>query len=191
MSGAPESIKFASSSAPKVLSGSLSFALFTSRIRNSGLKDSNNAAIVGAGATNPAPTVVVLAAAAWMTFVVTVLLMSAAASLAGVVPEAMMGAISCPGAIVRNDSDSCCCEIVSKGQGVPGVPPLLIGKASVNDGGTLIYGLPRFQRWNEMLLGALIFNWDGCADADGVVDEHLNVMVMTCIHSLFVCLFVG
>ena len=56
--------------------------------------------MVGAGATAHDPTVVGLAADAWVTFIVAVLLMSATASLTGLVPEAVQGAASCLGTLL-------------------------------------------------------------------------------------------
>ena len=84
---------------------------------------------------------VVLAADVLVTAVLPVLLLSVAASLAEFVPEAVPGSTGYPGLPVRTDS---CCEIVTKGQYVLGVPPLVIGQTGDNDGGTQIRGLPQF-----------------------------------------------
>ena len=68
---------------------------------------------------------------------------------------------------MRHDSR---CEIVSERQVVFIVSPILVSKARVHNGGTQICGLPQFQRWDDGLLGTLILNCNGRANAVSFVD---------------------
>ena len=72
-------------------------------------------------------------------------------------------------------------EIVTKGQDILSTLPLVVCQTGVHDGGARILGLPRFSCWDEMLLCTLIFSRDVCADAVGIVGEHLDIMIMACI----------